>query len=270
MSKPKVERRFIDAMAGQLHVRMAGHEGLRPAVLCLHLMPKSGRCFARLLPELAGDRLAIAPDYPGYGESAPFFSNAKPAIPDYADAIEEVMDHFKLEQVDLVGYHTGAMVAVELALRKPEAVRKVINISAPILNAREAAGFEKHYAAVPLDEEGTRFRTLWARVLQHRGPGMTLEMAAASFVDSLRGGERYEEGHRAAFQHSQDYANALRQMAQPLLVINIGDDLFVHSKRADALMRNGRRIDCPNWGHGFLDLWPTAAAAMMLEFLDSD
>ena len=270
MSKPKVQRQFINAMTGQLHLRLAGREGPRPAVLCLHLMPKSGRCFTRLLPELAGDRLAIAPDYPGYGESAPFFSDAKPTVPDYADAIEEVMDHFSLEQADLVGYHTGAMVAVELALRSPDAVRKVVNISAPILSAKEAADFDQQYAAIPLDEAGTRFRTLWARVLQHRGPGMTLEMAAASLVDSLRGGERYEEGHHAAFQHSQAYADALGRMTQPLLVINIGDDLFEHSKRADKLMRNGQRIDRPDWGHGFLDLWPTKAAAMMLQFLDSN
>ena len=99
---------------------------------------------------------------------------------------------------------------------------------------------------------------------------MTLEMAAASMAESLRGGERYEEGHEAAFNHCQAYAETLGRIEQPLLVMNIGDDLYEHSKRADRLLRNGRRIDFPDWGSGFLEIWPREAAAAMLEFFDAE
>ena len=266
----RAKRQFIDVKTGQLHLRAAGRASSRPAILCLHLMPKSGRVFAPLLPALAEDRLAIAPDFPGCGESDPFHSGQKPSILDYADAIEEVIAHFGLKQVDLVGYHTGSIVAAELALRHPRTVRKAIHISAPIFTDQELQEFRQQFSPIPLDEAGTRFRTLWEWAMQHRGPGMTLEMAALSMAESLRGGERYEEGHEAAFNHCQAYAQTLGKIEQPLLVMNIGDDLYEHSKRADRLFRNGRRIDFPQWGSGFLEIWPGEAAAVMLEFFNAE
>ena len=33
-------------------------------------------------------------------------------------------------------------------------------------------------------------------------------------------------------------------------------------------LRNGRRVDCPQWGHGFLEIRPREVASMMLNFLD--
>ncbi|MCS1408770.1 MAG: Haloacetate dehalogenase H-1 [Verrucomicrobia subdivision 3 bacterium] len=196
------------------------------------------------MPELARDRLVIAPDYPGYGESDHWPEEVQPAITDYADSMEEVIRHFGLEQLHLVGHHTGAMVAVELAQRHPQLVGKVINISAPILNEQEVQYLHDYFATIPLDQEGTRFQTMWQRVLKFRGPGMTLEMAAASLADNLRGGERYEDGHRAAFNHSHTYAETLARIDQPVLVMNVCDDLFEPSKAGGQLLeeRQARRL----------------------------
>lgn len=270
----RVKRQFIDGQHGQLHLRVAGrqheHENKKPAVLCLHMMPKSGRGFARLLPELAKDRLVIAPDYPGYGESDHYPLGYAPSIADYADAIYQVIEHFNLEQVHLLGYHTGSMVAVDLALRYPSIVGKLINISAPILSTKEADDFKQYFAPIPLDKAGTRFSTMWERVIHYRGPGMTLEMAAISMAENLRGGDAYEDGHYAAFDYSQQYKEDLGRIDQPVLVMNLGDDLCEHSKRVDAYLNNGRRVDYPHWGHGFLELWPDQAAEVMLNFFDSE
>ena len=269
MSDLAVKRQFLDTASGQLHLRVAGAPSARPAIVCLHLMPKSGRSFAKLLPELAQGRLVIAPDFPGCGESDPYPDGVMPSIPRYASSILEVIAHFNIQRACFVGYHTGAMVAAEIALRRPALAEKLVCISAPILTEAEAADFQRRYAAIPLDEEGTRFKAMWARVLAHRGPGMTLPMAATSMAESLRGGERYEEGHQAAFAHSRAFAEALGKIEQPVLVMNVGDDLFELSKRADGCMRNGRRVDYPQWGHGFLEVWPREAAAAMREFLDA-
>ena len=267
MSDLVVKRQFVETASGQLHLRLAGAPSASPAIVCLHLMPKSGRCFAKLLPELAQGRLVIAPDYPGYGESDPYPVGVMPSIPRYANSILEVIAHFGIQQASFVGYHTGAMVAAEIALRRPALVEKLVCVSAPIFTEPEVADYQRRYAAIPLDEEGTRFKAIWARIMAHRGPGMTLPMAAASMAESLRGGERYEEGHQAAFAHSGAFAEALGEIEQPVLVMNLGDDLFEPTKRADGCMRNGKRVDCPQWGHGFLEAYPREAAAVMREFL---
>ena len=42
----------------------------------------------------------------------------------------------------------------------------------------------------------------------------------------------------------------------------------VHSMRADTLISNGYRKDYPDWGHGFLDVFPEQVAQEILDFLD--
>ena len=77
-----------------------------------------------------------------------------------------------------------------------------------------------------------------------------------------------DEGRQATFAHAEAFAATLEQLSQPVLVMNVGDDLFEHTLRVDAHQRNGRRVDYPQWGHGFLEMRPRQVAAMMLDFLD--
>lgn len=268
MSQAQVARRFIDSSFGQIHLREAGEAGLKPVVMCLHMIPKSSRSFARLMPELAAQRYVVAPDYPGYGESDLFRNMEAPTIKDYADAIAQVIEHLQISTLDLIGYHTGSMIAVLLAHQYPKLVRRVINISAPIFTKQEVDDFHQYFAPIPLDEAGTRFRTMWQRIIKYRGPQMTFEMAAASMAENLRGGERYEDGHAAAFNFTERYAELLEQIEQPLWVMNFGDDLFEHSKRAKRHFNNGALTNFPEWGHGSLDVWPEQVASEMLNFLD--
>jgi len=263
MSDFPVRRQFIDVKAGQLHLRTcdASSTDSSVAIVCLHMMPKSGRIFVNLMPELAKDRLVIAPDYPGYGESDGYSEAFQPTIEHYAESISEVISHFNLDQVDLIGYHTGSMVSIELAHRYPNLIRKIINISAPVLSEEESRDLDKFFAPIPLDKEGTRFRTMWERIIHFSGPGMTLEMAAVSMAENLRGGERYEDGHHAAFEYARAYTQKISEIKQPCWVMNFGDDLFEYSKRV--------RTDFPDWSHGALDIWPKEVAVEMLTFLDN-
>lgn len=65
------------------------------------------------------------------------------------------------------------------------------------------------YRQIPLDEEGCAFAMREA-VVAHRGPGMTLEMVAASFAENLRGGENYKWGHGFFDAYSEDAAAAIK------------------------------------------------------------
>ena len=102
----------------------------------------------------------------------------------------------------------------------------------------------------------------------HRGPGMTLQMAADSMAENLRAGDDYEWGHRAAFAYARTYLDNLPDIEQPLFVMNPNDDTFEQTQRIDARLNNGLRVDYPEWGHGFLDAYPEAAAKEMLGFIN--
>ena len=269
MALPSVKRTFIDGPFGQLHCRLAvPRNALKPPIVCLHMSPKSGKSYHDVLGHLAVDRIALAPDYPGHGESDSPPAEPHVTIEDFAACAWTVVDAIGGGPVHLVGYHTGSMVAVEAAVQRPQLAMSIISISAPVFTDEEQARLNSEYAPIPIDEDGTRFRIMWDRVLHHRGPGMTLQMAAASFAENLRAGDDYEWGHLAAFAYAPSYNRRLGEIGQPILVINPADDCFEQTKRADALMRNGRRADFPHWGHGFLNAYPQEAAAVMLEFID--
>jgi pimeloyl-ACP methyl ester carboxylesterase len=133
---------YVDCRFGQLHLHTAfpssgGFDELTPLV-CLPPATQSGRIFRPLLGELGNDRSVYAPDLPGCGESdAPY----EPAgIHDQAAAVTDLLDSLRLRQVDVVGYHSGSLAAVELALARPDQVRRVVLIGVPTADPAYPAG----------------------------------------------------------------------------------------------------------------------------------
>ncbi len=266
---PRVRRTFVDGRFGQLHCRVAAPENpAKDPLVCLHMSPKSGRSYQDILPHLARDRIVIAPDYPGHGESDKPPAEPHVSVGDFAEAAWQCVDALCPGRVHMLGYHTGSMVAVEAATMRPADVVSVVNISAPLFSDEELASLSAYFEPIPIDEAGERFRIMWERVLEYRGPGMTLEMAADSFAENLRAGDDYEWGHRAAFAYGATYRERLSALPQPILVMNPRDDCYEVSKRADTLLRNGHRRDYDEWGHGFLTVHAEAAAADIIEFID--
>lgn len=267
---PRVRRLFIDGPFGQVHCRVAEPAmATRQPIVCLHMSPKSGRSYADVMPYLAAERAVIAPDNPGHGESDLPPADPPVSIEDYARSTWAAIDALVALPVHLVGYHTGSMVAVEAAAQRPADVSSIVNISAPVFTREEQQELMETYAPVPIDEAGTRFRTGWQRVVAHRGPGVTLQMLADSFAENLRAGDAYEWGHRAAFAYASTYNERLGSITHPLLILNPADDCHEQTKRADALLPEAHRIDFPDWGHGFLNAYPDAAAEVILDFVNA-
>ena len=266
---PRVRRTFVDGRFGQIHCRVAAPESpTRLPLVCLHMSPKSGRSYHDILPHLAKERVVIAPDYPGHGESDKPPAEPHVSVADFADAAWQAVEALCPGRVHMLGYHTGSMVAVEAATARPADVVSVVNISAPLFTSEELASLGAFFEPIPIDEAGNRFRIMWERVLEYRGPGMTLQMAADSFAENLRAGDDYEWGHRAAFAYGETYHDRLAALTQPVFVMNPRDDCYDVSKRADSLLRNGHRRDYDDWGHGFLTLHAAAAAADITAFIN--
>ncbi|MFK7888449.1 MAG: alpha/beta fold hydrolase [Gammaproteobacteria bacterium] len=261
-----IKRHFLDGPYGQIHVRTAGQASSAAALVCLHMSPKSSWQFADLMDAMSPHRFVIAPDNPGHGESARPPATPHVTIEDYARCVWTAVDTYTDGPVFLLGSHTGAMVAVEAAHQRPERVHGIVSQSAPVMTPDEVAQFANAYEPIPLDEAGTRIRVLWERVLAHRGPDMPLQLCVESFAENFRGGDAYEWGHRAAFNYAASYAQKLAQLEQRILVINVNDDLTEHSRRADALMRNGERLEKPAWGHGFLSVHAQETAHIVERF----
>ena len=77
-----------------------------------------------LLPDLAATRQVIAVDLQGHGRTNDI--DRPLAAPNLASDVVSLLDHLDVDQVDAFGFSLGGFVAVELAVRHPERVRKLI------------------------------------------------------------------------------------------------------------------------------------------------
>jgi pimeloyl-ACP methyl ester carboxylesterase len=261
-----VRRRFIDGAHGQLHLHITeGGQGRNTPLVCLHMSPNSGRIWSALIEEIGRDRIAVAPDMPGLGESdAP---QTAPEIEDYARAVTGLIETLGLGAVDVMGYHTGSITCAELALQRPDLVRRIVMVSAPIFTDEELMWFRENYAATPLKEDGSHIVERWQNMIGFYSPQVPAEVLYRNFADSLRGGPVSWWGHRAAFNYP--LGKRLPDVSHPILLINPNDDLVEQTPRAVPLMQNGRIHDIPEMGHGFIDVMTPEIGALLREFLDA-
>jgi len=117
-----------------LHLYYETHGTGRPLIL-IHGGLGSGEMFGPTIPALvAAGYQVIAPDLQGHGRTADIDRPIDVRL--MADDIAALIRHLGLEQVDVVGYSLGGGVALFLASKHPELVRKVVIVSA---NARRDA-----------------------------------------------------------------------------------------------------------------------------------
>ena len=124
-----MKKRYLQYGEKQIHIRElepSGNENGNP-ILCLHPSPYSGLFFETIMPMINKNRKIIAPDYLGYGSSSSIES--PPSINDYAASIGEVLNQVgNYEQYNLIGFHTGCLVANELCLLIPDKIDQIIMI----------------------------------------------------------------------------------------------------------------------------------------------
>lgn len=80
--------------------------------------------FGELLPGLAEERQVIATDFQGHGRTGDIDRLLTTA--DLASDVVGVLRHLGVSQADVFGFSVGGAVALYLAIKHPELVRKLI------------------------------------------------------------------------------------------------------------------------------------------------
>jgi pimeloyl-ACP methyl ester carboxylesterase len=117
---PGLEERHFEARGARIRAFVGG-EG--PSLLLVHGFGGAAWNFTEMQPLLAGRRL-IVPDLPGHGGSTPLPAAA--TLRGFADALVPLLDG----PVDVFGHSLGGVVALRLAERHPELVRRIV-LAAP-------------------------------------------------------------------------------------------------------------------------------------------
>ncbi len=108
----------------RLHTHIWGPaQGEGFPILCLHGHPGSGEAMDVFTAPLAVDFKTYAPDLRGYGRSR----TAQPfEMTRHLDDLEELLDRYQIESCLVLGWSLGGILAMELALRRPQAIRGLI------------------------------------------------------------------------------------------------------------------------------------------------
>lgn len=210
--------KYLETNAGQVHLREIAADGNEsgPPLLCLHPAPYSGRYFSTVMPMLNTGRRVMAPDYPGYGNS--YGLSKPPSIEDYADAIIESVLASEDRELDLLGFHSGCLVATEVALKAPQRVRRLLLVDIPFFDRDTQAAFAGKVAKpMPLSFDAECLGKAWDFNVGSRQDIVPLERALELFVDQLSSGTRDYFCFHAAF--SYDCAGQFARITTPTTII---------------------------------------------------
>lgn len=222
-------RDYTDGPYGQVHFLDTG-EGI-PLVL-LHQAPMSLRQFDSVYALLAENGLrAIGIDMPGFGLSDP--TDFVPSVEDYARVVPPVLDHLDIPSAFVLGHHTGAMVATEVALQFPARVMGVIlNGPLPLTEEERQQGlayveeFEKGLEHKP---DGGHLVAMFNNRMSFATEQTDWSLASRYIAEQLIGYGPFWYGHHAAFRY--DHKATLPRLKHPTLVLtNTGDAIYQNAK----------------------------------------
>jgi pimeloyl-ACP methyl ester carboxylesterase len=242
--EPRVDRRSErgggGAGAADLSLGLDEAGDGEPLVL-IHGLATTRLIWRRVVPLLAEERHVLALDVPGFGASTP----AGPGfdLEAVADAIDDGLRDAGVEEpYDLVGHSMGGAVAVTLAVRRPERLRRLV-LCAPAglapMPARTAAALgvaaERLVAvrrlAAPLADRG------WARRLLLFGGALDGAAVPPEEVRAMilasRGSARISPA--LATVAACDMRPLLARLETPLGAVWGAQDLVVPARRADVL-----------------------------------
>lgn len=271
------------------------HGGRGAPVLFIHGLGSSGYLEWRFNLEPTAVRHTVyAPDLPGFGRSEK--PRARYGIPYFTRFIERYMEGRGLRSAAVVGASLGGRVALELALKHPQRVSKLVLVNSLGLGR---PSMRLTYGLITLPRVGetmmnvTRNALNWVpaamiRRVAGRYVGASADLSRTmddGYLDNLRelyAAEGYHDAYLATvrslvtptalFGNEYDVSGRLCEIKVPLqLIWGANDPLFplIHATRAHALAKNSRLAVIEGAGHTPQAERPEEFNRVLLDFLAS-
>ncbi len=188
-SSAPVESGYAPINGLEMYYEIHGSDqGSGPPLVLLHgNLSTIVTSFGKVIPTLAETRQVIAIEQQGHGHTAdidrPF------SVGQWAEDTTALLRHLGIEQADFFGYSSGGGVALDIALRSPGLVRKLVfaggtSYSRDGFYPEMLAGSEK---MKPDDLDGSPFQQAYASVAPHPENWRRLVMKVAE-MDRATGG----------------------------------------------------------------------------------
>jgi pimeloyl-ACP methyl ester carboxylesterase len=266
---------YVDGRYGQIHyhsARPAEGSSDKTPVVFFHQNPKSAEEYRPLLEIVGQDRLTLAFDTPGYGESD------RPDVATDMAGLTGAMEDALVAMgygangkgpVDVFGFHTGVYIAAELAITRPDLVRRVVMSGIAYYDADARA---KRLAELPRDqklpEDGTYIMNRWFLIVIKRAEGVSVERAAKVFLEDIHSLDKSWFAYNAVWSYALEERFPL--IKQPVLVLQPHELLLDQTRKAKAeLLPDADMIELPDIIDDVFDTGPREIAAALTTWLDA-
>lgn len=236
--------------------------GQGPPLLLLHGDGESRRGWQAVVPQLAQRWRVIAPDLPGYGDSA---SISDASSERFATWVGELLDALDVEAAPIVGNSLGGLLAIDVALGAPERVRALVLVDAaglgalinPVLGAMALPGIGELNVAAASAPFTSLARSEARRMLLFAHPSRAprwwrQEMRRLSRPGTVATSVAIRRATSAPWGQRRIVLERLREVRVPTLVVWGQQDLIVpasHGRAALERLPDGRLAVIPECGH---------------------
>lgn len=211
--------------------------------------------FKQILPVLAHHRQVIAFEQQGYGRTADI-ADRPFSFEQSADDTAVLLTHLGIEQADLLGFSNGGTIALQVAIRHPRQVRKLILVST--LFGRDGVD-----------------PSFWEFMQNARLENMPLELQEA-YRRVAPQPENLRLMHDKAAQRMRDFRDipreALRAIEAPALVVVADADVVrpEHAVELTRLLPRTRLAILPGTNHMTVLAQTDVLVPMIDAFLDAE
>ena len=263
----QIKKGYVDTSDGQIHHQICEGGDGDPLVL-IHMTASAANSYDALMEELAGKYTTIACDTPNYGQS--FRADHEPSIPYAASIWLEALDGLDVEHCHVLGHHTGASIAVEMAAQAPDRVRSVTLSGLVYTTAEENAVLAESFVQEnPITDYGTQLIGAWTRVITTMdGIDLPAEFKHRETIGTLVAGEAWNWGYRAVFAYEP--VERIKQVRCPIFLATGELDRYTvdFHRRAAQDLPDARVLTAEGRGVDYLDTYAAEFAPHLIDFID--
>ena len=212
-------------------------------------------------------RAVLALDLPGHGKSG---GPALTTIAEMADWVAALLDKLEISQAALVGHSMGALIALDLAARRPERVRALALLGVaermPVHPDLQAAADRNEVLAAELVTAWGHARR--GQVGGHPAPGLWMAGGAVRLIDRAPDGVLAAD-LAACDAYDQARVRAAAVRCPTLFLLGAADRMTPPSKAKPLIdaVSGARTITLPTAGHMMMTEQPDAVTDALRDFV---